>query len=473
MRRRLRRLGQPHNLLLLLFTAVAGVSLLFRVTSTPNSCASCHEMKAVVASFKTSSHAAMGCMGCHTDPGQINFVKAKITDGAKDVYGHLFGYQKPIHTSVPNARCLSCHLTIHSRNTFRQLEVAHDKHLAKNVSCMKCHQRVGHQSMTLAAADRDKVVAVSFDQTHKQVTLQTCFASGCHDGRNESARTTCATCHSNRQRVKPKSHAPGFLNTHGARAVSDPRGCLTCHKAEPTLTSWLRGEQSKTSARISERSAFTQLMSSKSCTECHATKNPHPPDFERNHNDRATAPNADCATCHKDKKQFCDACHSLPMPHPQGFNDRHGRIAKRATTKCEYCHEKQQCEGCHHSTRPQSHTPDFREKHGAIAKVRVESCMLCHRKSTCDSCHQLPMPHPAKYAASHTVDASKKESACANCHRKKDCLKCHEKDEIHLPNVRREESGPHFARERDPMKQLVQWLREAEPRCPRMRSGIE
>jgi nitrate/TMAO reductase-like tetraheme cytochrome c subunit len=481
----MRRLFKPQVILIIAILFVASIPLQFRATSSPNFCESCHEMTPMVASFKDSTHAAVGCMGCHTDPGQVAFVKGKIRDGFKDIYAHFFGYEKPIHTTVPNERCLTCHPTIHTRNVFQQLEVAHNTHLVKGIACVQCHLKVGHQKFTLASAGGIRHIVTRFEETHRKVTLQTCFASGCHD--NKVAQARCVTCHDDQQNAMPASHRPEFLRKHGALARKDPTSCYTCHKERAPQGTMLNA--ALVSAAGMKPIPFKQLLRSGFCQNCHRKENRHPTGFEKTHGELAQSKGANCAVCHEDQAKFCDLCHQMTMPHPQNFILTHGRSAKAATTcerchqkteceschrskkpathtanfiaahgqraktsaeQCEFCHRKKDCEGCHRSTRPTTHAADFRAKHGALVKKDSQNCLLCHRKTTCDSCHQLEMPHPSGYKTKHGTDATQRESTCANCHLRKDCMACHEEDEVHIPKAGFDD--------RDSMKRLVEWL---------------
>src|SRR5262249_2227033 len=149
-------------------------------------------------------------------------------------------------------------------------------------------------------------IVTRFQQTHRPVTLQTCFATGCHD--NKAASTKCATCHIDIQRVKPKTHTPGWLAQHGGVARKEPSGCMTCHQAAPTLM--LAAQRSDV-----KQARFEQLLGSQFCSTCHSTKNPHPTGFERTHGELAKTSTTKCVVCHTDTKRFCDSCHKTPMPH--------------------------------------------------------------------------------------------------------------------------------------------------------------
>src|SRR5262245_47271456 len=148
----MRRFLKPHIILIAFILFAASIPLQLQATSQPDFCVSCHEMRPMVATFKTSTHAAVGCMGCHTDPGYLNFVRDKVHAAFNDVYHHFAGFETPIHTTVPNYRCLHCHPTIPTRNVFQQLEVNHATHLAKGIACVTCHMKVGHQTFTIASA---------------------------------------------------------------------------------------------------------------------------------------------------------------------------------------------------------------------------------------------------------------------------------------------------------------------------------
>jgi nitrate/TMAO reductase-like tetraheme cytochrome c subunit len=482
----MRRFFKPHVILIAFILFAASVPLQLQATSQPEFCLSCHEMHPMVATFQRSTHAAVGCMGCHTDPGYLNFVEHKIKSGFEDVYGHFFGYQKPIHTKVPNYRCLHCHPTIGTRNVFQQLEVQHRVHLAKGVACVTCHMKVGHQTFTIASPGNIGHVVTSFEQTHRKTTLDSCFAAGCHD--NKAAKRTCVTCHVDQQRVKPPSHRPGWLAKHGALARVGARECLTCHKPEESPVAVLPSEQTpprtvaadtdegsaegrqrllqfiatvgpqpkailpasavgqagslppardgstqrpagQPAPAAADPAAFQELMGSQFCQSCHLKQNPHPKGFEREHGPSATATGANCATCHANRQQFCDSCHKTPMPHPANFAHQHAALVKSGTVNCQTCHQQRECANCHRTEKPATHTAAFvQQQHGAVSRTAGAQCQFCHEKRDCDGCHHTthPASHTADWRAKHGPIAKGKQQDCLMCHRQTTCNTCHQ-----------------------------------------------
>lgn len=93
-------------------------------TSTPEFCASCHEIQLAVDTWRTSTHAnnAQGfvadCMDCHLPAPQdtVNFFYYKTAHGLKDVIAHLVmdeydreAARQNAYDSFKNEQCLKCH----------------------------------------------------------------------------------------------------------------------------------------------------------------------------------------------------------------------------------------------------------------------------------------------------------------------------------------------------------------------------
>ncbi len=96
-------------------------------TSTPQFCASCHEIQPAYNSWKTSSHVnnAQGfvadCMDCHLPAPHdtVNFFYNKTIHGIKDVALHFMGKEynraearEAAYASFKNEQCQKCHRNI-------------------------------------------------------------------------------------------------------------------------------------------------------------------------------------------------------------------------------------------------------------------------------------------------------------------------------------------------------------------------
>lgn len=147
-----------------------------------------------------------------------------------------------------------------------------------DLSCTDCHP-VG------AALEDDEPPA----DLPLPSALATCHA--CHlaeiEGAPRKAADTCATCHSERSELIPRSHDGGWERAHGPQAMARRSGCDSCHD---TAT----------------------------CVGCHERRgatagSPHPPGFGSFHGVEARMDPQRCSACHTGSS--CTNCHlggSLP-----------------------------------------------------------------------------------------------------------------------------------------------------------------
>jgi len=132
-------------------------------TSTPQFCASCHEIQFAVNTWRTSTHVnnAQGfvadCMDCHLPAphDMMNFFFAKTFHGAKDVlvhfiqdeYDHAENRQKA-YDSFKNEQCQKCHRNILYIPDKRGAMLAHRSVVyaqpGNEKSCMDCHKNLVH-----------------------------------------------------------------------------------------------------------------------------------------------------------------------------------------------------------------------------------------------------------------------------------------------------------------------------------------
>ena len=132
-------------------------------TSTPQFCASCHEIQFAVETWKTSSHVnnAQGfvadCMDCHLPAPHdtIDFFYAKTWHGMKDIFVHFFGgeYDREknrqiAYATFKNEQCLKCHRNILYIPNSRGAMLAHrDVIYARpgyEKQCVDCHKNLVH-----------------------------------------------------------------------------------------------------------------------------------------------------------------------------------------------------------------------------------------------------------------------------------------------------------------------------------------
>lgn len=132
-------------------------------TSTPQFCASCHEIQPAVDSWKTSTHAnnshgfVADCMDCHLPAPQdtINFFYSKTVHGLKDIIVHFSWIEydreknrKAAYASFKNQQCEKCHRNILNIPDKRGAMLAHRSVLfplpGREKRCVDCHKDLVH-----------------------------------------------------------------------------------------------------------------------------------------------------------------------------------------------------------------------------------------------------------------------------------------------------------------------------------------
>lgn len=161
------------RLVLPAFFVVLGILIAFPVfsltyytmvrTSTPQFCASCHEIQAAYDSWKTSTHVnnAQGfvadCMDCHLPAPRdtIQFFYAKTFHGLKDVIKHFIieeydaeKNREAAYASFKNAQCQKCHRNLMNIPNNRGAWLAHKATLyplpGMEKKCVDCHRNLVH-----------------------------------------------------------------------------------------------------------------------------------------------------------------------------------------------------------------------------------------------------------------------------------------------------------------------------------------
>jgi len=138
-------------------------------TSTPQFCASCHEIQFAYNTWKTSTHVnnAQGfvadCMDCHLPAPHdtVNFFYAKTFHGVKDLFVHFFT-SKPYdnaknreaaYASFKNEQCQKCHRNILYIPNKRGAMLAHRDVLYPRPGyekrCVDCHRNLVHNASTV------------------------------------------------------------------------------------------------------------------------------------------------------------------------------------------------------------------------------------------------------------------------------------------------------------------------------------
>jgi nitrate/TMAO reductase-like tetraheme cytochrome c subunit len=153
-------------------------------TSTPEFCASCHEIQAAYDAWKTSSHVnnAQGivadCMDCHLPApyDSYDFFYAKTFHGIKDIVAHFTAgteaydrtvNRERVYATMKNQQCQKCHRNILHIPDKRGAMLAHRTVLFPRPGlekrCVDCHQRLVH-------VDRGQYSYKQFSGPYRAVT---------------------------------------------------------------------------------------------------------------------------------------------------------------------------------------------------------------------------------------------------------------------------------------------------------------
>lgn len=240
-----------------LFGVIAGWT---RTVSSPDFCASCHEMEPAVESAAQALHAELPCLACHGTSGAVGALAYLPHLGgqvAQVVSGQRIGLAK-----LPTVGCDSCHL--------------------------------------------------------RPVASRALLAEGHPD-----QRSPCASCHGVVVHPEPEpspeeSHAPQYVQLHGRDALDDLEGCATCHQRQyclachvrvsiPHPDDWL-GEHGL--EQVGQGAETCQSCHSpRFCASCHGTEIPHDDTWLGAHYRRTDQSQETlCLTCHV--QTDCASCHT-------------------------------------------------------------------------------------------------------------------------------------------------------------------
>jgi cytochrome c nitrite reductase small subunit len=135
-------------------------------TSTPQFCASCHEIQFAFNTWKSSTHVnnAQGfvadCMDCHLPAPHdtFNFFYAKTAHGIKDIFIHFTQdmrkydhelQRRKAYASFTNEQCRKCHRNILHIPNKRGAMLAHRTVLyarpGYEKKCVDCHKNLVHR----------------------------------------------------------------------------------------------------------------------------------------------------------------------------------------------------------------------------------------------------------------------------------------------------------------------------------------
>ena len=209
--------------------------------------------------WRKSTHAKVGCAGCHMDPGPMGFL-AFAAKSIPDFYSQLL--QGPRSTnvlSVPDSvACQKCHTNYRQVSPNGDLLIPHRAHVAVlKIGCPVCHKNLVHSANT---------------KGYNAPEMATCMT--CHDGR--TAVNKSVKCHT-RKEVPPSHLQKGWLAVHSQKTGTVD--CSTCHGWSPDY-----------------------------CAECHGRRpQSHAGNWKKDHQVPARENRKRCLVCHDEKS--CKTCH--------------------------------------------------------------------------------------------------------------------------------------------------------------------
>ena len=320
-------------------------------------CNSCHVMNEHSDSWQASSHSEVPCLKCHTQPGVINYAKAKINGLAQTVDCLVGRVGTKPNGYVPDAACLrsGCqdvdYLLAAGDVTFGSAKFTHAKHVGQTVDGIKIECGTCHSHYQ--------------GDEHFSVNAEVCFT--CHFLTDPSAGkrfvpTGCRNCHD----VPDKVIERGMVKVNHAEFVSYQANCEdSCHKAQIEIHSPVDGH---------------------TCLMCHSFTLA----------DKAMD-SAELHTLHggSHEKVECFACHGNP-----------GREA-HARTGSASVEAMMQCANCHSDTHPiqgDIYTAESHPQGGDNNRI-LGPMYLTH--VACSDCHTAAEPH----------DVVTEEGGCLQCHK--------------------------------------------------------
>ena len=137
-------------------------------TSTPQFCASCHEIQSAYNTWKTSSHVnneqgfVADCMDCHLPAPHdtFDFFYSKTMHGVKDIIAHIIHdtydrekNRQAAYADIKNDQCQKCHRNLLYMPDKRGAMLAHRSVLYPRPGyekrCVDCHRNLVHNDRSL------------------------------------------------------------------------------------------------------------------------------------------------------------------------------------------------------------------------------------------------------------------------------------------------------------------------------------
>ncbi|HEX9092747.1 MAG TPA: cytochrome c3 family protein [Coriobacteriia bacterium] len=208
--------------------------------------------------WTTSTHAEVGCEGCHVPPRVLDRTAYRLRMVGEFYLSLIPTSRVPgVFATPTDEACLVCHSDLRTVSPEGDIKIPHRAHVSVlKMNCVKCHDFLVHEK--------------SPEGKHSP-PMSGCLK--CHNG--DTAKNACSACHTDKD--APPTHAgKDWLVVHGKEAVGD--GCDKCHK---WTAHW--------------------------CADCHSQRpRSHIADWRATHG-LQVARHRDCEACHAGT--FCARCH--------------------------------------------------------------------------------------------------------------------------------------------------------------------
>lgn len=371
------------GLLILIVLGLAGVA---RFTLTSEFCLKCHVMAPEYYTWKASSHLQIDCTRCHIKPGLGNLIVNRLS-AFKEITLYATGtYDRPIRMSskIIDEACTQCHTNNRDITPSGDLIIPHDKHAAKKVQCVECHNGVAHGNIVARKMTDDGSYQVwnedygqkQMAQTFSEPKMNTCLE--CHIKRKVTQ--ACEACHTTIS-VPPDHKVKDWNTTHGHIAKGDLEYCNKCHSYSVEAKDV---PVKDAVARYARGNVF--------CYDCHQKRpSGHSDDWNIIHKqDTVNGDVSGCLVCHefsqanpqaKAVPTFCAKCHGNAND-PQ---DTGGKQPAGGTETGE-----KQFEQPGKTYLGKMHPADWRKNHPATVKeegATNSGCWDCHATTHCSRCH--------------------------------------------------------------------------------------
>lgn len=267
--------------------------------------------------------------------------------------------------------CVFCHSEIDGTATER-LTFTHEPHMERDYACKACHPVFPHNAGRTFIPD-----------------MQGCYRCHglSHGGWGEVATPECLACHPKSFELKPPNHDVRFVTGgHKDMAYADTGYCIMCHESSFCVPCHNAGQK-----------LVTGEQSPKVIPADH-TK----PEWRPGHGSKFLAQTGSCSVCHTN--QSCTRCHVTPMPHPPDWMSRHTQNGY-PSKDCDVCHtDKSECQECHHSAL---------ESDLLIA----ENCVDCHEIMKTEPPTSIKQISLAEHAVHFGVqERVGRHYVCNDCH---------------------------------------------------------